>query len=175
MAWSNRIVRTGTAVAIEFMANPNNWRIHPSFQQEALEGVLGDVGWVAPVVVNVRTGNLIDGHMRVMLALKRGDETPIPFVEVDLSEDEERKILATFDPIGDMAAVDREKFHELLGAVDTENAALSSLLHDMRYESLPIEQPEGDAEVGAAAPGADDASDAANEDQHTCPRCGHRF
>ena len=69
--WRNRIVGHGTKPAKDFLANPHNWRIHPKPQQDAMQGVLGEVGWVQSVVENVRTGHLIDGHLRVVEALRR--------------------------------------------------------------------------------------------------------
>ena len=43
-----------------------------------------------------------------------GDETPVPYIEVDVSEDEEHLILATLDPIGAMAETDAEMLAGLL-------------------------------------------------------------
>nr|MBA3627289.1 hypothetical protein [Chloroflexota bacterium] len=50
----------------QLLANPKNWRIHPASQQGALASVLDDVGWVGQVLVNRRTGHLVDGHLRVV-------------------------------------------------------------------------------------------------------------
>ena len=75
--------------ASEFLANPLNWRIHPQFQQEAMTGALNEIGWIDEVTVNTRTGRIVDGHLRVTLALRAGDNTPVPYKEVDLSEEEE--------------------------------------------------------------------------------------
>ena len=52
--------------------------------------------------MNRRTGYVIDGHARVALALTR-KEASVPVLYVDLSPDEERLVLATFDPIGALA------------------------------------------------------------------------
>ena len=60
------------------------------------------------MVVNHTTGHLVDGHLRVELAIASGQPT-IPVVYVELSEDEERIILSSLDPIGAMATADREK------------------------------------------------------------------
>ena len=129
--WRNRIVRTGEAPASEFKANEKNWRIHPREQREALRGVLGEVGWVTGVVTNKATGNVIDGHARIEEALKLGDETPVPFIEVELSEDEEAKILATFDPISAMAVADKEQLDALLRDVQTADAGVMQMLDDL--------------------------------------------
>ena len=47
----------------------NNPRIHPREQQEGMCGVLDTLGWIEEVTVNQRTGYVVDGHMRIKLAL----------------------------------------------------------------------------------------------------------
>lgn len=125
--WKNRIVGHGEEAPDQLLANPNNWRIHPGFQQEALAAVLDEVGWVQEVIVNRTTGHLIDGHLRVQLAMRR-DESMIPVKYVELSEAEEQTILAMLDPIGAMAAADREKLDELLSAVQSSNEQVRQAL-----------------------------------------------
>ena len=71
------------------LASPANCRVHPKAQQEALAGVLDQVGWVQNVLGNQRTGHVVDGHLRVALAISRGEPLG-PVLYVDLSEDEER-------------------------------------------------------------------------------------
>jgi hypothetical protein len=96
-AWRSRIVGSGTEAPDRLLANPANFRVHPKAQQDALAGVLDQVGWVQNVLVNQRTGHLVDGHLRVALAISR-NEPSIPVVYVDLSPDEERLVLASLDP-----------------------------------------------------------------------------
>lgn len=135
MSWKNRIVGHGEQPAISYMANPLNWRIHPKAQREALTGILSDVGWVQSVIVNRVTGNVVDGHARIEEMLKLGDETPVPFVEVELSEEEEQKILLTLDPISAMAAADKANLEQLLRDVSTDNAAVSAMLEELAAEN----------------------------------------
>lgn len=135
MSWKNRIVGHGEQPAISYMANPLNWRIHPKAQREALTGILSDVGWVQSVIVNRVTGNVVDGHARIEEALKLGDETPVPFVEVELSEEEEQKILLTLDPISAMAAADKANLEQLLRDVSTDNAAVSGMLEELAQKN----------------------------------------
>src|ERR1700722_15600770 len=94
--WRNRIVGHGEEDPTQLLANPRNWRLHPKAQQDALAGVLEQVGWVQDVIVNKRTGFVVDGHARVALALSAGERVPV--VYVDLSEQEEALIIATLDP-----------------------------------------------------------------------------
>ncbi len=73
--WRNRIVGTGEVAPDELLANPRNWRTHPALQRAALRGSLTEVGWVQQVLVNQRTGHLVDGHARVEEALGRGEQS----------------------------------------------------------------------------------------------------
>jgi ParB-like chromosome segregation protein Spo0J len=132
--WQNRIVGHGEEDPAQLLANPRNFRIHPKTQQDAVAGVLEEVGWVQSVIVNRTTGHLIDGHLRVSIAL-RDDEPTIPVVYVDLSEAEEALILATLDPLAALAGTDREKLAELLAEVTTDSAALQQVLSDMAINS----------------------------------------
>jgi hypothetical protein len=128
--WGNRIVGEGTMAAGQFLANPSNWRTHGIEQDAQLSSILNDVGFVAPVIVNKRTNaewgkdrnieTLVDGHLRVKAALSRGDDTPVPYIYVDLSPEEERRVLLTFDPIGAMAGKDDELMKSLMTEVAVE-------------------------------------------------------
>ena len=73
--WRNRITGSGEEAPDQLLVNPANWRIHPKAQQNALAGALDAVGWVQQVLVNRRTGFVVDGHARVGLALSRGEPT----------------------------------------------------------------------------------------------------
>jgi DNA modification methylase len=131
----NRIVGSGEKPASQFQANAANWRVHPKAQQEALDAVLDTVGWVGRVLENQRTGNLIDGHLRIMQALKRGDETPVPFDLVDLDPAEEALVLASIDPIAAMATADKEKLSDLLNSIQSEDQSVADLLQSIAKEN----------------------------------------
>jgi hypothetical protein len=143
--WANRIIRSGLAPVDQIQFSGKNWRIHPIPQQQALAGVLSEVGWVQNVIINERTGNLIDGHARVTVADRNG-ETEIPAVWVDLSEEEEALVLATIDPLSAMAAVDREQLAALLEEVSTGDAALQAMLDSLAQDAgiVPPVDPTGE-------------------------------
>lgn len=138
--WRNRIVGEGEQQASQFIANPNNWRTHPQAQREAMRGALNEVGWVQRVIVNRRTGHLIDGHERVWEALQNGDAN-VPFVEVDLDEAEEAYVLATLDPIGAMAAADAAKLDDLLRDVQSGEAGVQQMLADIAKDAGLYQEP----------------------------------
>lgn len=128
--WETRIVGHGSASPAELIANPRNWREHPRAQREALAAVLDRVGWVQDVIVNRRSGNLIDGHLRVALALER-NEAAVPVVYVDLSPEDELLILASLDPIATLATTDSEALRSLLADIALDTGSLRDLLADL--------------------------------------------
>ena len=135
--WRNRIIGEGEEAPDQLLANPANWRIHPKQQQDALAGVLNEVGWVQRVIVNQRTGHLVDGHLRVALALRQ-DAPTVPVLYVDLDEAEERLILASLDPLAAMAAPDKEKLRDLLDGVQTGEAAVQAMLAQLAGISVDV-------------------------------------
>ena len=149
--WANRIRSYGERPAHSFLAHEKNARRHPSKQREALRGSLNTVGWVAPVIVSAKSGKILDGHARVEEALARDKNQVVPFVEVDVTEDEERLILATLDPITGLATYDKEALDALLRELSTGESAINQLLGDLATSnglSLSEERPAG--------PGGDD-------------------
>src|ERR1039457_4871354 len=126
--WQNRITRYGEAAPDQLLANPKNWRVHPKGQQDALESALCKVGIVQNVVVNERSGRMIDGHLRVEMAISSGQPT-VPITYVDLSDDEEKLILATIDPLAGLAGTDRK--------------LLDSLITDIRLTDLGLDLGKG--------------------------------
>jgi hypothetical protein len=140
--WRNRIVESGQEAPDQLLANPFNARIHPKPQQDALSSVLDSIGWIAPVIVNKRTGHVIDGHLRVSLALSRR-ETSIPVDYVDLDENEEKTLLASFDYITGMAVYDREAVDTLLGEINSDDAGVQALLESLgvKHGNTPPDNP----------------------------------
>ena len=122
--WQNRITRYGEAAPGELLANEKNWRTHPQAQQDALEGALRTVGVVQNIIVNERSGKLLDGHLRVEMAIRSGQPT-VPITFVDLSDEEEALILATIDPVTGLAGTNQE--------------LLDSLITDIRLSDLGME------------------------------------
>ena len=164
--WQNRITHYGSEAPDQLLANPRNFRTHPASQTDALAGVLSEVGVVQNVIVNARTGFVVDGHARIALALRTGQPS-IPVTYVDLSEDEEAVILATLDPLSAMAGTDAAKLEDLLREVSTGDAAVQAMLDALATE------------VGIVPPDIDFkeyGEDTADDVQYCeCPNCGHKF
>jgi ParB-like chromosome segregation protein Spo0J len=159
-SWRNRILGSGEEAPDQLVANPRNWRTHPRAQRKALRGSLATIGWVQQVIVNRRTGNVVDGHARIEEALSR-NESAVPVLYVDLSREEEAIVLATLDPIGAMAEADDARLRDLLADVTVDDEGLAELLQTLDVSG--VEFPAYD----------EDAADAVAYNE--CPECGHRW
>ena len=120
--------------------------------------MLSEVGWVQNIIVNQRTGYVIDGHARISIAISRGEES-VPVVYVDLDENEEGIVLASLDPLAAMAGTDQAKLDELLAEITVSDVDLKAILE------VPDFQPVGEDEQGRLDQKA----------PVTCPECGHEF
>jgi hypothetical protein len=135
--WVNRIVGEAEVAAEQLLANPKNWRIHPKAQQEAIGELLSEVGWVQRVIVNERTGFVVDGHARVAMAISAGEQVPILYV--DLSEEEEALIIASLDPLSTMAVADEDLLAALVTGISPDGALgllVDSTLTDAEKTSM---------------------------------------
>ena len=126
--WKDRVVGFERRPAKDFQANALNFRRHPNAQRDAFRGLVSELGFAGAVLENVRTGNLIDGHLRIEEALSVDENMLIPCVQVDLSEAEEKLLLASYDPISAMATVDKDVLDCLLREVSTGDSAVQEML-----------------------------------------------
>ena len=155
--WRNRIVGQGDEAPDQLLANPRNWRVHPMAQREALAAVLDEVGWVQRVIVNKTTQHVVDGHLRVALALSRDEPTiPVNYVELDVRE--ESLVLAALDPIAAMATTDKDKLRELLEQAQITDEAIRKAFGTVKGPLL-----------------ADDAQKSETLTLCRCPACGHEW
>ena len=114
----DRIKELRRVKASELVPHEANWRTHSEEQRAAMRGVLQEVGWVDGVVaIEQADGSLkiINGHLRQGIS---GDDL-VPVLVTDLTEDEARKVLLTFDPVSAMADTDQALLAQLI-----EQAAL---------------------------------------------------
>jgi DNA modification methylase len=132
--WQNRIVGYDNVPPDQLLANPANFRLHPKRQQDALTGSLNELGWLQDIIVNRVTQHVLDGHLRVQLALRNGEAT-VPVKYIELSEPEEKLALAVFDPITYMAETDTAILDALLREVNTGEEALQELLASMAEDA----------------------------------------
>ena len=147
----NRIRELRHVPASDLRPNPKNWRTHPKAQQDALRGILAEVGMAdACLARELEDGTLmlIDGHLR---AETIGTEV-VPVLILDVDEAEADKILATLDPLAAMADSDAVKLDDLLRNIDTGSEALQEMIAATAEqaklyqvdEAKPPELPDGD-------------------------------
>jgi hypothetical protein len=121
--------------ASAFKFHPLNYRRHGEVQRDAVRTMLGDVGWVQTVIENKRTGNLIDGHVRIEEALRDDPKQLVPYLIVDLSEAEEKAVLATLDPITLLADTDFKMLDQLFQETIAAMPSLDSLIRGLHFGS----------------------------------------
>lgn len=143
--WKDRWIRHELVDPEELLANPYNARVHPFYQQRAMEDALSTVGWLGAAKVNLQTGHVFDGHMRIGIALDRGEMVPTDYY--DMTEKEERLALATLDPIAAMALTDTDKY----GDIVEDTSELSDSLADLIRKTAQTTK--------AATEGNDDLAD----------------
>jgi ParB-like chromosome segregation protein Spo0J len=126
----DRIKELRRVRAAELRPNPRNWRKHPAVQQDALRGLLAEVGYAGALLAReLPDGSLmlIDGHLRA----ETTPDAVVPVLVLDIDEREADKILLTHDPLAGMAEASEERLHALLANVQTESDAVRSLLDSL--------------------------------------------
>jgi DNA modification methylase len=124
-----RRVRAG-----DLRPHPKNWRKHPEAQQNALRGVLAEVGYVDAILVRELPGGalqIIDGHLRA----ETTPDAEVPVLVVDLTDAETDLVLATFDSLTAMAEADPAVLDQLLKEVQTTSEAVAQMLLDLAKDS----------------------------------------
>lgn len=164
----NRIVGTGMVDPATLSAHPLNWRDHPQQQAEALTSAIDTLGWVKRVIVNQRTGRIVDGHLRVEQALKAGEQVPV--VYVDLSEREEALVLSMLDPLAGDAGIDDEKLNQILAEV-RDSSLMSEHLDTLLNSIVDV--------TGLVTPNPEKPGEGTGESGPPavihCPRCGAQW
>ena len=127
--------------AKDLRPNPKNWRTHPVAQQDALRGVLAEVGYAGALLARECDDGglvLIDGHLRA----ETTPDMEVPVLVLDVNEAEADKLLATIDPLGAMAEADVGKLDSLLREVDTGSEGLQEMLAELAKDNGLYKTPE---------------------------------
>jgi len=135
----------------ELLDHTGNFRRHPQAQQDALAGVLRDIGIAGALTAyySAREGGaltLIDGHLRK----SKGGTWPVLILDVDDAEAD--LLLATHDELAAMADKDAGPLKSLLERVSSGEAAVQAMLARMAEDAgiIPQDDPlpdEGDAPI----------------------------
>jgi len=138
----DRIKRLERLPAKDLFPNPKNWRTHPQAQQDALRGILAEVGWADALLVRESDQGLvlIDGHLRA-------ETTPdqlVPVLILDVDEHEADLLLASLDPLAAMATADAGKLQELLDDLHTNSPAVEEMFKELAEANGIFEVQEAD-------------------------------
>jgi len=123
-----RRVRAG-----DLLPNPRNWRMHPEAQQNALRGILAEVGFADALLVRELTSGeleIVDGHLRA-------ETTPDALVSalvLDVNAEEADKILLTHDTITTLADTDEDQFRSLLDTCEFASTEVSEMLNRVEQD-----------------------------------------
>lgn len=123
---TSRIIRRAEVDPATLLKHPDNVVIHTFAQQEQMAALLKQYGWVDTVVVNARTGRIIDGELRVAIAVKQGMAT-IPVSYLDLTDAEERKALLYLKRTGMLARIDAANLAAVLASLVTDDAEITAM------------------------------------------------
>ncbi len=137
----DRIKEFRRVQADQLRPHPRNWRTHPPAQQDAMRGVLAQIGYADALLAR----ELPDGSLQLLDGHLRAEVTPqamVPVLILDVDDAEALVLLATLDPLGAMAGADPQILTDLLADVQTDSQAVRALL-----DQLAEEHPQGaDAE-----------------------------
>lgn len=166
MQIKDRIKELRRVPASQLIPNPKNWRQHPLNQQNALRGILAEIGISAAAIAVERPEGLllIDGHLRSEIL----HDTEVPVLVVDLTDDEADKLLATYDSVTSLATADPEKLEQLLSEISTKSEAVQAMLDQMASDH-GITAPDFSA-VDNGTQGLLD-----HKKPVRCPHCGEEF
>lgn len=141
MGWKNKICGHADVAPESLTMHGQNWRVHNEKQRRVLQAMLDKVGFVKSITVSKRTNVILDGHLRVSLAIANNEAT-IPVEYVDVSPAEEAEILATVDPVGDLAGTDPAKLAELRDLFDAPDYDVDAMLNELVGDYDPLDEDE---------------------------------
>lgn len=134
MKVKDRVKELRRVRASELRPSKLNWRSHPKNQQDALRGILADVGFAGVVLAReLEDGSLelVDGHLRAETL----PDQAIPVAVLDVTEDEAKLLLASYDPISALATADAGRLDALLKEVNPGSEALAAMLADLARDA----------------------------------------
>jgi hypothetical protein len=114
-----------------------NWRTHPEAQQQGLAAAIAEVGWAGALLYNERTKRLVDGHARKEQFAGKG---LVPVLVGSWSEEQERIILATLDPLSAMAQANTPALDALLASIQLSDGALGALLESLKSPDMLVSE-----------------------------------
>lgn len=165
MKIKNRVRELRYVKASELAPNPKNWRTHPKSQQDALRGILAEVGYADALLARELSDGslmLVDGHLRA----ETTPEQEVPVLVLDLNEAEADKLLLSLDPLAALAETNAAALDALLREVDTGSEGLQQMYADLAADVRLYADTDQKTEQDNAA---------SISTNYVCPRCGHSW
>jgi hypothetical protein len=122
----NRIKAHRTIRAGDLVPHELNPRVHSQEQREALEALLGEIGFARSLLAyELPDGRLklIDGHLRQDTL---DPDEQITVEVIDVSDEEARKLLLSIDPLAQLAEYDHHALDALRQTVASDNEVLAA-------------------------------------------------
>ena len=116
-----RVMRAG-----DVQPHPDNWRVHPDAQRGAFHGLVDEIGFAGTILAYEDDGVIvaIDGHLR----REEFPDLEVPVVILDVDRNEARQLLATFDPVSQLAEADVANLERLLGQAGLPTGPVSEMM-----------------------------------------------
>lgn len=130
----DRIKELRRVPAASLRPNARNWRTHPQAQQEALRGLLAEIGYADALIARELPDGgleLVDGHLRA----ETTPDAQVPVLILDVTEEEAKKLLVSLDPLAAMAGADSERLGALLREVSTQSPGVEAMLQRLARTS----------------------------------------
>jgi len=117
--------------------NPRNPKFHPARQSEVIQGIVSEVGWAGVPLVykSARLGgelSFVDGHLRK----REFPDLEVKVAVTDLTDEEADYLLVTYDPVGSLAVLERDKMTELLENISSDSEAINAFLVDLEAREM---------------------------------------
>lgn len=110
--------------------NEDNPIDHTVEQTEAVQESIGKHGWIIPLVYNLTTGHLIDGHDRLGIAISRGHQAVPVWVGAWPKEDEP-EIIILLRETGQMAKWNPDRSAALLARLEQSSGSAKKIIDQM--------------------------------------------
>lgn len=138
--WLDRRVKIGYETAEELAKhyNPLNFRGHPENQRDATEESLDALGYVGQVKKSLHSGVILDGHLRIEIALAKDPAIQLPVDYYDLTPDEELLALQVLDTTTEMAEPIADKLAALMERtkhLTADKPGLAAMLEQLKMRA----------------------------------------
>lgn len=135
MSAESTIKKNGMSFGWELPGNlnphPLNYRKHGDRQRRAFNETLEKAGWLDALVVNRKTNNVLDGHLRQDESDEARPGEKVPVLWVEIPEEEEAAAIGIMNKIRAMATEDESLEEKLAMEIEKLDAELAQTLFEI--------------------------------------------